>query len=246
MNCSYCGTAIPHDERFCRNCGREAEWLAPTIFAGASAKPNPGSRTTEQINDPMRTESLNPRAQTGQDWPIQQIPPVPVVTQERRSLLVPITIVSVLIALVSIGALVYFMMSKDKVAVVVPPQEKPQPGASPSVQGSNATASPTSQPTATPTPVPSPTPKPTPNNAPPPGARLGYCNDTNVFVRSAPDLNAKPVAKITRGQNIWVIATSTNYSTWKGVTSTWSQVQLYNSSVRGWVFSPFVSYQPDQ
>jgi hypothetical protein len=98
--------------------------------------------------------------------------------------------------------------------------------------------SPTTQPTSTPT----PTPKPTPSNEPPPGARLGYCNDTNVFVRNAPDLNAKPITKITRGQKLWVIGTSANYSTWNGVSSNWTQVQLYNSTLRGWVFTPFVSY----
>jgi hypothetical protein len=61
-------------------------------------------------------------------------------------------------------------------------------------------------------------------------------------VRNAPNLNARPVTKITRGQKLWVIGTSSNYSTWNGINSNWTQVQLYNSSVRGWVFSPFVSY----
>lgn len=248
MNCSNCGTEIPYDERFCRNCGREAVSLAPTIYAGAAGVRDgrtpsvSAGAPTEQLNDPMRTESLNPPPQTARDWPLQQIPTVPIATQERRSFLVPITVVSILIALVSIGALVYIMMSKDKVAGPVPPSEKPQPSANPSGPGSSATPSPTTQPTATPTPAPSPTPIPTPNNAPPPGARLGYCNDTNVFVRAAPDLHARPVTKISRGQKLWVIATSTNYSTWNGINSNWTQVQIYNGTVRGWVFTPFVSY----
>lgn len=87
-----------------------------------------------------------------------------------------------------------------------------------------------------------PTPKPTPNTEPPPGARLAYCNDTNVLVRSSPDLTARPVTKITKGQKLWAIAKSTNTSTWNGVTSDWTQVQLYQSATRGWVFSPFISY----
>jgi hypothetical protein len=86
------------------------------------------------------------------------------------------------------------------------------------------------------------TPKPTPSNEPPPGAKLGYCNDTNVFVRNAPDLKARPVTKITKGQKLWAIGKSSTTSTWNGVTSDWTQVQLYNSAQRGWVFSPFISY----
>lgn len=85
-------------------------------------------------------------------------------------------------------------------------------------------------------------PAATPNNEPPPGASLGYCNDTNVLVRSAPDLKARAITKITKGQKLWAIGKSTNTSTWNGVTSDWTQVQLYNSATRGWVFSPFVSY----
>jgi tetratricopeptide (TPR) repeat protein len=77
---------------------------------------------------------------------------------------------------------------------------------------------------------------------PPVGSRLGYCNNNNVFVRTAPDLNASPIAKMVLGQKLWVIGKSSNYSTWNGVSSNWTQVQLYDSSVRGWVFSPFVSY----
>jgi uncharacterized protein YgiM (DUF1202 family) len=125
-----------------------------------------------------------------------------------------------------------------------PPQGNPSPNATPSISSSTATPTPTAQstPANTPTPMSSPTPNPTPGNAVPPGARLGYCNDTNVFVRSAPNLDARPVTKISKGQKLWIIATSTNYSTWNGINSNWTQVQLYNSSVRGWVFTPFVSY----
>lgn len=238
MNCSNCGTEIPVEERYCRNCGREVEWLAPTIYAGASAPPQAGSRATEQF-DPMQTESMTPDTQTAWDWtpPPALVPPQTNAPPERKSLLMPITVASIVIALVSIGALVYFIMSKDKVAEQVPTNpEKPQPTASPIASTTPAAPSPTA------TPTPSPTPTPTPNNLPPPGARLAYCNDTNVYVRIAPDLDARPVTKISRGQQLWVIATSTNYQTWNGINSNWTQVQIYNSTVRGWVFSPFVSY----
>lgn len=244
MNCSACGTEIPFDERFCRNCGREAVPREPNVFVGSGAQSIPDPNKTEQFNDPLKTESINPPMQTARGWetPPSLSPPPSTATQSRKTLLVPLTVASIVIALVSLGALAYFMFSKDKVNGGAQPPERPQPTASPSV--STPSPSPTGQPTPTPTPTqsPSPTPTPTANNLPPPGARLGYCNDTNVFVRVAPDLNARPVTKITRGQKLWIIATSTNYSTWKGVNSNWTQVQLYNDSVRGWVFSPFISF----
>lgn len=239
MNCSNCDTPIPSDERFCRNCGREAEWLAPTIFGGAAGVPPPGARTTDQFSDPMRTESLTPPLQTGQNWPIQQVPPPPVVTQERKSLLVPVTIASILVAVLSLGTLGYFLFSKDKVGGG---GSKPPEQPSPTAAASATPVSPTPTPTVKPSPSPTASPISTPVNVVPPDARLGYCNDTNVFVRSAPNLNARPLTKITRGQKLWVIGSSSNYSTWNGITSNWTQVQIYNGTLRGWVFTPFVSY----
>ena len=247
MNCSYCGTAIPNDERFCRNCGRLAVSNEPTRLAGGGVAPPFDPLKTERMTDPLQTESITPHMQTAREWtppsgqapPPMQAPPPSTVTEGRRSFLVPIAVASIVIALVSISALAYFIFSKDKMSAgASTPTERPQPTASPTVTSSSPTPTPTVQP--------SPTPKPTPTPAPdivlPPGARLGYCNDTNVFVRSSPDLNARPVAKITRGQKLWVIATSTNYSTWKGINSNWTQVQIYNGTLRGWVFSPFISY----
>ncbi|OLE50733.1 MAG: hypothetical protein AUG51_26650 [Acidobacteria bacterium 13_1_20CM_3_53_8] len=97
-----------------------------------------------------------------------------------------------------------------------------------------------------------PTPSPTPAQSRqpataqqqqmgPPGARLGYCNDNNVVVRAMPDLNGAKINKLDRGQKVWVLGVSPNYSTWNGITSNWTQVQTYDGS-RGWVFSPFISY----
>jgi hypothetical protein len=246
MNCSTCGTPIPFDERYCRNCGREVVPIAPTVYSGGAGQPSSDSRPTERFIDPMQTESLNPKPQTARDWvpPIVQTSPPPQIKQDRRSMLVPIAVASIVIALVSLGALAYIMMSKDKAGETgTTSQEKPQASVAPSVATSSPNPTPTVQ--TSPSPTPSPTPKPTPRNEPPPGARLAYCNDTNVIVRSAPELNAKPITKITRGQNVWVIGSSSNYSTWKGITSNWTQVQIYNGTLRGWVFSPFISYQTD-
>lgn len=97
---------------------------------------------------------------------------------------------------------------------------------------------------------PSPSPSPAASRQPavaaqqqvgPPGAKLGYCNDDNVVVRAVPNLNGAKINKLGRGQRVWVIGVSPNYSTWNGVTSNWSQVQM-NDGSRGWVFSPFISY----
>lgn len=112
------------------------------------------------------------------------------------------------------------------------PQEQPQTATVP-VKGDASKQAQT---------TPTPAVKATPDTSPPPGAKLAYCNDTNVFVRSSPDLKARPVMKITKGQKLWAISRSSSTSTWNGVTSDWTQVQIYQSATRGWVFSPFISY----
>ena len=234
MNCPYCGTEIPFDESFCRNCGRAVVPSASTVGRNAPTVP---------FSTPPNTVPFNPYGDTAENSspPFGQIPSEPVVVQRGNRLLVPITIASIIVALGSVAVLGYFFLTRPKVdQTTSTSKDKLQPTASPSATNSSATPTPTVQPTASP--APTVTPKPTPNTAPPPGARLGYCNDTNVLVRNGPDLNARPVTKVTRGQNLWVIGSSSNYSTWKGITSNWTQVQLYNSTIRGWVFTPFVSY----
>lgn len=238
MNCAYCGTEIPFDERFCRNCGRAA--VAPSSSRNAPTVP---------FSVPPNTVPYNPYGPTAENSspPFSQIPQTPATVESRSPLLFRITIASIIVAFVAIGVLAYFLITRSKSdGQEVGVNEKPTPVASPSSTSSNATPTPTTQSTTTPTPASSPTPKPTPNNDPPPGARLAYCNDTNVLVRNAPDLNARPTTKITRGQNIWVIGSSSNYSTWKGITSNWTQVQLYKGPTRGWVFTPFVSYATEK
>ena len=239
MKCSKCGTEVLQNERFCRNCGQEVVPLAQTIVATPPPVSFPQQNATEQFNAGGRPET-NPVWPT----PTWQEPPAPqTVKQGRSPLVVFLVVASIVLALTSIGVLGYFLLvrpGRDEVARN--PNGSPQPTASPANSTSSATPTPTPQQTPTPQTTPTPKPKPTPIE-PPLGARLGYCNDTNVFVRSSPDLNARPVTKITRGQKLWIIGTSSNYSTWNGVSSNWTQVQLYNSAVRGWIFSPFVSFQ---
>lgn len=243
MICPNCGTQIPPDERFCRNCGHEVEPLAPTIIASSPPMTRPSSNVTEQFNAQSGTTPNWPALPTNPTYN----PPVNTTQPSRSSLLIPLTIASIVIALVAVGALVYFIATRSGGHEQVSSKsEKPEPTANTARSDSTATPtpqpSPTTQTTPSPasTPAPPPTPRPTPNI--PVGARLGYCNDDRVFVRSAPDLNATPITKINRGRKLWVIGASSNYSTWNGVSSNWTQVQLYESSVRGWVFSPFVSY----
>lgn len=244
MICPNCGTQIPADERFCRNCGHEVEPLAATIIA-SSPSVRPSSNVTEQFNAQSGTTPNWPALPTNPTY----TPPINTAQPTRSSLLIPITITSIVLALAAIGALAYFIATRsDGDEQASGKSEKTTTNTNTTKTDSTATPTPTAQPspttqtTATPTPTAAPTPKPTPNYEPPVGARLGYCNDSRVFLRSAPDLNARPITKLAQGQKLWVIGTSSNYSTWNGISSNWTQVQLYNSAVRGWVFTPFVSY----
>jgi hypothetical protein len=60
-------------------------------------------------------------------------------------------------------------------------------------------------------------------------------------LRAAPNLNGEKVDRLSKGQRLWVMEYSTNYDTWKGITANWAYVQPDGSSVRGWVFTYFVS-----
>jgi hypothetical protein len=217
--------------------------LAKTIVAPPPTLPPP---------PPNATAQYNPYAETAREWPppptTQVSTPRDTAPPRRSSLLVPLTVLSILLAVASLAVLGYFIYSRSQANEEASRADaSPQPTASPTLSNSSVQPQPSAKPSptaqTTPTPTPTPTPKPTPNTEPPPGARLGYCNDTNVLVRNAPNLDARPITKIQRGQKLWIIGTSSNYSTWNGITSNWTQVQLYNSSVRGWVFSPFVSSQ---
>jgi hypothetical protein len=97
---------------------------------------------------------------------------------------------------------------------------------------------PTPKPSST-TPTPRPTDSPT---TPSTNGILAYCNDDNVVLRGTPSLDGRKVNKLMRGQKVWVIGKSPNKTSWGGVTSDWSHVQLYDRSQTGWVFSPFISY----
>jgi hypothetical protein len=244
MKCTKCGTEVPLNERFCRNCGQEVVPLAQTIIATPPSLPPPRQNVTQQYDAGPET------AHVWQTPTWQEPPAAEPVKQGRSPLLIFLVVASIVLALTSLGVLGYFLFEHSQQGEVArdskgSPTPTPSPTAS-STSSATPTPTPTSQPTTQPTATPTsqPTPKPTPKPVEQPlGSRLAYCNDTNVLVRSAPDLDARPITKITRGQKLWVVGTSSNYSTWNGISSNWTQVQLYNSTVRGWIFSPFVSYQ---
>lgn len=88
-----------------------------------------------------------------------------------------------------------------------------------------------------------PTPRPAESpSTPSTGGTLAYCNDDNVVLRGTPSLTGRKVNKLMRGQKVWALGKSSNKTSWGGVTSDWTHVQLYDRSQTGWVFSPFISY----
>lgn len=84
---------------------------------------------------------------------------------------------------------------------------------------------------------PAPTPKPAPSA--PAGAQVAYCKSNNIVMRNSPNLNAKKINALKRGQKIYIIEYSDNYDYWNGMEGNWAYVQTENGS-RGWVFSPLI------
>ncbi len=91
-------------------------------------------------------------------------------------------------------------------------------------------------------PSPTPTPTPKPKVSGPVGATVAYCNGSNVIVRDSPSLNAKKVNALKKGEKVFVIEESDNYDEWKGTEANWAYIQKEDGA-RGWVFTPFISYQ---
>lgn len=73
------------------------------------------------------------------------------------------------------------------------------------------------------------------------GARIAYCNASDVVVRGAPSLTARKVNGLRRGQKVYLLSYSDNYDNWNGVRANWAYIQT-ESGKRGWVFTPFISY----
>lgn len=84
-------------------------------------------------------------------------------------------------------------------------------------------------------------PVPAPAITLPIGARVAFCNATDVLVRKSPSLNARQIGRLNRGQKVFVIQYSTNFDYWNGTTANWAFIQTENGK-RGWVFTPFIGY----
>lgn len=89
-------------------------------------------------------------------------------------------------------------------------------------------------------------PAPAPTVSPYANARLVYCRFNGVHVRDSPNLNAFIITDIQQGQAIRVLRESSNYDTVfvrslnQNITDNWSEIQIENTSIRGWVFSGFL------
>ncbi len=86
-----------------------------------------------------------------------------------------------------------------------------------------------------------PPPKKDTKVPPPSGARVAYCNASNVVLRGSPSLTGKKVGSLSLKQRIYIINYSSNYDEWRGTTANWAYIQT-ESGARGWVFTPFVYY----
>lgn len=96
----------------------------------------------------------------------------------------------------------------------------------------------------TPTPTPTPPPKVVTKVVTVPRSSLsagstGTCIQNNVVVRSSPSTSASKVGGLYKGQQVAIGQTSSNYETWRGITSNWVYVQTANGT-SGWVFGHFI------
>ncbi len=91
-------------------------------------------------------------------------------------------------------------------------------------------------------PAATPTPTPKPKVSAPVGATVAYCNGGNVLVRDSPSLNGRKVNTLKKGEKVFVIEESDNYDEWQGTEANWAYIQKEDGA-RGWVFTPFISYQ---
>jgi hypothetical protein len=79
-----------------------------------------------------------------------------------------------------------------------------------------------------------------------PNGRIAVCKFTPVHVRDAPRLDAAIIADINTDQRVRVISQSSNYDTVfvrslnRSVSDNWSEIEVENTSIHGWVFSGFL------
>lgn len=95
-----------------------------------------------------------------------------------------------------------------------------------------------------PKPTPTPTPQPTPEvkKTPPPlpDGPTGVCNENNVVMRASPTQLSAKIGRLDSGNKVAILQYSSNYETWRGITSNFVYVQT-TTGKRGWVFRPFIT-----
>jgi hypothetical protein len=76
--------------------------------------------------------------------------------------------------------------------------------------------------------------------SPPANARVGFSTGNNVVIRENPDLEAKKVGSLEKGQTIYIKGFSENTTKWKGQDGRWANIQT-QSGVEGYVFEPLTA-----
>lgn len=198
---------------------------APTVpfVTGSSATDTPGYLPTMVMPATSRTQ---PSRDTKESHP--------------RSLSMPLLFVAALLAIFTGGAFTYLMVRDD------------ESGA----QGSSKTTpvkAETRPPDTSTTPIPASKPPPLvsqdiPTNRPANAISFAVSQYSGVNVRAQPSRDSLLMTTIGKNQGVWVLEVSQNYETFtiksegRDVTDNWSRIELAdNPSVRGWVFSGFLS-----
>lgn len=113
MNCPSCGTEIPLNERFCRNCGYDAMPPSPTINAAMPTLRGVPFQTPTHRDAAAETAQMWAAPSTG---PISApLGPPPTTTQRRSPLFIPALVGSIILALTAVGVIAYFVL-RDKEA----------------------------------------------------------------------------------------------------------------------------------
>lgn len=80
-----------------------------------------------------------------------------------------------------------------------------------------------------------------PGNVPPPkGSKIAFCPTNDVRIRDNPDdQKSNVIGKLQKGQTIYLMGYSDNYSEWRGKRARWAHIQT-ETGQQGWVFEPFI------
>lgn len=106
MNCPSCGTEIPLNERFCRNCGYDTTLPPPTLNSAMPTLRGTPFQTPTHRDNAAETAQMWAAPSTGPISAPLGMPP----TQKRSPLFVPAIVGSIILALTVVGVLAYFAL----------------------------------------------------------------------------------------------------------------------------------------